>query len=261
MKTGQKPELEMGLLIDFTKCIGCEACMQGCREANDLPLPGPGDPPPDDLSVDNFTVVLEREIEGQTVYIRRLCMHCQEPACVSACPVGALKKRPDGPVVYDGNMCFGCRYCMTACPFQVPRYPWNSIAPVIRKCILCFHRLDEGQEPACAAACPTGATRFGPRAALLKIARERIRAHPDLYVDHIFGEKEVGGTGVLMLSPVNFASLGFNTDVPQRPLPDLTWAVQKRIPNVVVTLTALLGGTWWVIDRRMQLAKRRDEEQ
>ncbi|MCK4414827.1 MAG: 4Fe-4S dicluster domain-containing protein [Candidatus Eisenbacteria sp.] len=248
-------ESQKGLLIDFTKCIGCEACMEGCREANDLAQPSPGDPPARELGADNFTVVVPREVDGKEVFIRRLCMHCADPACVSACPVGALTKRPDGAVSYDGDLCFGCRYCMVACPFSVPRYQWDSNAPVVRKCTLCYPRLDEGQEPACAAACPTGATRFGPRETLLEIARERIRKHPDLYVDHIFGEKEVGGGSILMISPVDFAQLGFPASMTHNPLPELTWAVQKRIPSIVVTGTVFLGGLYWVVNRRMERAR------
>ncbi len=249
--------MSKGLLIDFTKCIGCRACMEGCREANGLPQPGPDDPNPTGLNGDNYTVVLSPD---EQLYYRRLCMHCLDPACVSVCPVAAITKRDDGPVVYDGDRCFGCRYCIMSCPFQVPTYTWDRVAPVVSKCILCYHRLDEGQEPACAAACPTGATRFGPREVLLRIARERIAARPDLYVDHIYGEKEAGGTGILMLSPVSFASLGFRVDVPHGPLPDLTWVVQEKIPNVVLTGGVFLGGLYWVIHRRMALARKPEGE-
>ncbi len=248
--------MEKGLLIDFTKCVGCGACMDACREANNLPKPEPDDAPPIDLSAQDFTVVLSKEVPGKgTVYFRRLCMHCEDPACVSVCPIAALTKREDGAVVYDADRCFGCRYCINACPFQVPRYEWMSNAPRVRKCILCYPRLQEGQEPACAAACPTGATIFGPRETLLRIAHERIRAHPDRYVNHVFGEHEAGGTQVLMLSPVDFSELGFRTDVPTHPLPELTWRVQKNIPYVVATGSVFLGGLWWIINRRMELAQ------
>ncbi|MCK4304108.1 MAG: 4Fe-4S dicluster domain-containing protein [Candidatus Eisenbacteria sp.] len=248
--------MHKGLLIDFTKCVGCGACADACREVNDLPQPDPAGSPPQDLDGSNYTVVLTHEAAGkEPLHYRKLCMHCEEPACVSACPVGALTKRPDGPVVYDSGLCFGCRYCMTACPFQVPRYTWERLAPVVSKCILCYHRLDKGQEPACAAVCPTGATRFGPRDVLLRIARERIKAHPELYVNHIYGEREGGGTDVLMLSPVPFEQLGFRTDVPHKALPDLTWVVQEKIPNIVLTGGVFLGGLYWLVNRRMRLAK------
>lgn len=248
--------MHKGLLIDFTKCIGCRACMEGCREANDLPRPPADAPPPAHLDADNYTVVLSRDVPGKgPLYFRQLCMHCEDAACVSACPVNAISKRPDGPVIYDRDQCFGCRYCMTACAFQVPRYTWESNAPIVSKCILCYSRLDRGQEPACAAVCPTGATRFGTRELLLRTAHERIRAHPDVYVDHVYGEKEAGGTGVLMISPVPFGELGFRTDVPHFPLPSLTWIVQEKVPNVVITGAVFLGGIWWIINRRMAQAK------
>lgn len=254
--------MHKGLLIDFTRCVGCGACVTGCREANDLKKPEDEVGLPDDLGAYNYTAVITHTSEsGGPLHFRKLCMHCQDAACASACPVQAILKRPDGPVLYDGDMCFGCRYCMTACPFQVPRYTWEKTAPIVSKCILCHHRLDEGQEPACSAVCPTGATRFGPREVLLKMARERIKAHPDLYVDHIFGEHEAGGTDVLMLSSVPFADLGFRTDVPDQALPSLTWTVQEKIPNVIVTAGFFLGGLYWVIQRRMELAKHPEQAQ
>ena len=248
--------MRKGLLIDFTRCIGCGACMRGCREANGLPQPGPDAARPDRLDGDNYTVVLRHESEEKgAVFYRHLCMHCDDATCVSACAVNALRKRPDGAVLYDADRCFGCRYCMVACPFHIPKYTWDTNVPVVSKCILCWHRLDKGQEPACAATCPTGATRFGAREVLLKVARERTAALPDRYVNHIFGEREAGGTNVLMISPVPFEQLGFQTQVPARPLPELTWMVQEKIPYVIVTGGFFLWGLQWIIKRRMELAQ------
>lgn len=154
-----------GLLIDFTACIGCKACAKACKEANKLP----GEPG-EELSYADYTVV---KSHGKLFY-RQLCMHCLTPTCVSVCPVAALQKSPQGPVTYDGSKCIGCRYCMLACPFSIPRYEWHDPTPVVRKCIMCVHRIAEGKEPACAWACPMGATRFGNRDRLLDIARGRI---------------------------------------------------------------------------------------
>ncbi|MBD3221444.1 4Fe-4S dicluster domain-containing protein [bacterium] len=250
-----------GLLFDLTRCIGCRSCMHGCRHANDLPIPAPDATPPEELDGDNFTAVLPHEDDDAgTVYFRRLCMHCADPACVSACPVHALAKRDDGAVVYDRDLCIGCRYCFVACPFHVPTYTWTRTAPVVRKCFLCAHRLDAGQIPGCAAACPTGATVFGPRDVLLHLAREQIAAHPDRYVDHILGEHEAGGTDVLMIASIPFADLGIWTDVIERPLPELTWMVQEKIPYVIGTGGLLLGGLYWVINRRMRLGREGGEE-
>jgi formate dehydrogenase iron-sulfur subunit len=230
--------------------------MEGCRHANGLPIPARDAPPPDDLDGDNFTVVLTFDGPGGTTgHYRRLCMHCQEPACVSACPVEALIKRDDGAVVYLRERCIGCRYCFVACPFHVPTYTWSQAAPEVHKCYLCSHRLDEGQEPGCSSSCPTGATMFGPRDVLLHVARAHIDAHPERYVDHVFGENEAGGTDVLMISPIPFDRFGRWTDVPTVPLPKLTWMVQEKIPYVVATGGLLLGGLYWVIHRRMRLSE------
>ena len=106
------------ILVDITKCIGCRNCEQACKEAHGLPLKSEAV-----LSATALTVV---EPRGEK-FVRRMCMHCQEPACASACPVGALKKTAAGPVVYDAGKCIGCRYCMLACPFQVPRYEWKDL--------------------------------------------------------------------------------------------------------------------------------------
>jgi formate dehydrogenase iron-sulfur subunit len=235
-----------GLLIDFTACIGCQACAKACKEANQLP----GEPG-EKLSCTDYTVVKSHD----KLFYRQLCMHCLTPTCVSVCPVAALEKSPQGPVTYDGDKCMGCRYCMLACPFNIPKYEWHDPTPVVRKCIMCVHRIEEGKETACSWACPMGATRFGERDRLLDIARGRISRHPDRYVNHIYGEKEVGGTSVLMLSSVPFAQLGFKETLPQEPLPNLTWTVLRKIPNIVLTGGIIIGGVWWVINRRMELDK------
>ncbi|RJP73785.1 MAG: 4Fe-4S dicluster domain-containing protein [Candidatus Zixiibacteriota bacterium] len=233
-----------GLLVDFTACIGCKACMETCKEVNRLP-----GGLSDELNAENYSVVKQ---QGD-LYYRQMCMHCLTPSCVSVCPVGALEKTSAGPVNYDGSKCMGCRYCMVACPFNVPRYEWDKAAPVVRKCIMCIDRLAEGKEPACAWVCPMGATRFGERDRLLEIAHARIKKYPDRYVDHVYGEHEVGGTSVLMLSSVPFADLGFRSGLPHEALPELTWTVLRKIPNIVFTTGIILGGVWWVINRRMEL--------
>ncbi|MBZ0265378.1 4Fe-4S dicluster domain-containing protein [bacterium] len=235
------------ILLDFTECIGCGACEQACAKEHGLPA----DPPEDRLSHKNYTVVLENK--GQ--HYRKMCMHCLVPTCVSVCPVGALEKTDEGPVVYHPDRCIGCRYCMMACPFQIPKYEWEKPVPVIRKCIMCNERVKEGGETACSWVCPTGACRFGSREKLLAIAHRRIKAFPDRYVDYIYGETEVGGTGVLMMSGVPFADLGFPEDLGTKPLSELTWTVMSKIPNIVITGGLLLGGISWIIHRRMDIEK------
>ncbi len=238
--------MKVGLLIDTTKCIGCGACALACKEANNLPKDGSKT-----LSATTWTVV---ENHGG-VNVRRLCMHCEDPACASVCPVAALHKTPQGAVVYDQTRCIGCRYCMVGCPFGIPRYEWNSPVPRMRKCILCYQNATRfGKPTACAKVCPTGATKFGERAALAREAEDRVRAAPGRYHPHVFGLSEVGGTSVLYLAPVDFAKLGFRTGVRKDPYPRLTWKVLSRLPNVVSVAGAGLFGMWWLTGRREEVA-------
>ncbi len=132
---------------------------------------------------------------------------------------------------------------MVACPFDIPKFDWGSgLTPVIGKCQFCAQeRLFNGLPPACVEACPTGALKFGKRVSLLFEARTRIRARPERYVNHVYGEKEVGGTSWLYLSDVPFGVLGFKEHLPSRPLPSLTWDVVSKIPFVVTALAVLFG--------------------
>jgi len=234
------------ILTDLTKCIGCEACVHACREVNELPRGGDTAT----LSAKSWTAVEHRD----GIHVRRQCMHCLDPACASVCPVAALHKTPEGPVLYDESRCIGCRYCMVACPFGVPKYEWDSALPRVQKCILCFERrLKDGLQPACTAACPTGATVFGDRDALIADARGRLAAHPERYVDHVYGLSEAGGTSVLYLSSVPFAQLGFKVLPNGDPYPRLTWDVLSRLPTVVSVGGVLLLGIWWLSNRRVTL--------
>lgn len=245
--------MSKGLLIDITKCIGCGSCSDACRQANGLP-----DSPDGQLSDKRFTVVQEHSFSAaEPRYVRRLCMHCLHPTCESVCPVGAFRKTAEGPVLYEAGKCIGCRYCMMACPYGVPRYEWDSINPRVRKCIMCAPRLKQGLPTACAEACPTGATLFGDRKELLEEAHRRVREQPDLYVQSVFGEDEGGGTSVLFLTDVAFAKLGFPANLPNHPMSEFTEAVLTKLPSVVVVGGSLLSGLYWLINRRMTLAEER----
>ncbi len=239
--------MSKSILLDFTKCIGCSACERACAEENNLPE----NPPHDKWNYQNYTIVMKRGNQ----FFRKMCMHCQHPVCVSVCPVAAMEKTPEGPVIYHADKCFGCRYCMMACPFQVPKYEWDKAVPVVRKCIMCFQRIQKGGETACAWACPTGATRFGDRDKLLAIAKRRIKNFPNQYVDYIYGENDVGGTSVMMLSGIPFTDMGFRVDMGNTSLPELTWTVMSKIPNIVITGGLLLGGLSWIVNRRITLTE------
>lgn len=236
------------MLIDITKCIGCGECVRACAAANDLPAKEEAK-----LSAGQYTAL--HEYNNGDAYARRLCMHCVTPTCVSACPVGAFQKTPSGPVVYDENKCIGCRYCMVACPFSVPKYEWSSLSPRIQKCSMCFDRLNHGEIPACAEACPVGATVFGKREDLIREARARIAEEPETYIDHIYGLNEAGGTSVLYLSGIPFGELGFPTNLPKDPLPQLSWRVLREIPRYSVVASVLLFGIHWITARRTEVAK------
>lgn len=236
------------LLYDATLCIGCKACEEACATENGLPY-DPTVAKLEQTSSTKYTAVLGR---GEA-WMRKMCMHCQDPTCASVCPVGALEKTALGPVTYDESKCMGCRYCMVACPFSVPKYEWGKLLPRVRKCDMCSKRVAAGRPTACAEICPTGATKFGEREALIREARERIEQEPGKYVNHIYGLNEVGGTSVLLLSAVPFASFEY-PDYHDQALPLLTYRVLTRIPDVVVLGSVLLGGIWWITQRRVEVA-------
>lgn len=239
------------LLFDSTLCIGCGACYTACKEKNNLPTTSVNFLR-DNLSADTFTIVNRR---GNR-YVRRMCMHCNEPTCVSVCPVGALVKSEEGPVSYDASKCMGCRYCVQACPFNVPQYEWDDpITPRVRKCEMCQDRVAAGLPTACASVCPTGATKFGDRDALIAEAESRIRENPGRYVNHVYGMAEVGGTSVLLLSDVPFDTLGYRTDLLHQPLPQLTWNVLHKLPSVVAVGGVVMSGIWWITKRREEVQR------
>ncbi len=234
---------QKALLIDITKSIGCRACEQACREGHGQPL----EQPPK-LTATAFTVLEEHGDK----YVRRMCQHCNDPACASACLVGALTKTALGPVVYNDKKCMGCRYCMVACPYQVPKYEWNKLAPYMRKCDMCSDRVLNGGVTRCSEACPVGATQFGDRDDLLREARKRIDENP-AYVKHIYGETELGGASVLYLSDVPFEKLGFVTPPSNQPMPALSQAALNDTPTVVLVGGSLLAGLYWITQRRREV--------
>jgi formate dehydrogenase iron-sulfur subunit len=242
--------MSKAILYDATVCINCKLCEQGCAAQNNLPY-NEAIAAESVQSEHKFTVVLNRDEK----FMRRLCMNCEEPACASVCPVGALRKTAEGPVAYDAYKCMGCRYCMVACPFGVPKYEWNNnLTPKIRKCIMCSERVQAGKMTACAENCPTGATKFGDREELLEEAHKRLRDNPGTYVPKIYGEHEVGGTSVLLLSSVPFEKFGYRNDLVKDPLPMYTYRVLSRIPDFLPLAGVLLGGTWWITHRREEVA-------
>jgi formate dehydrogenase iron-sulfur subunit len=234
---------QRGLLFDAVRCTGCRGCINACLKEHDFP----GDAKTTtELSAQAYTAMVT---EGES-NVRKMCRHCIKPSCASVCPVGALQKSELGPVTYDVSKCIGCRYCMVACPFNVPRYEWNNPVPAIRKCDGCIDRLKAGKVTACAEACRFEATVSGTRKELLEEARKRIAEDPDMYADHVWGETELGGTCVLFLAPKPLESLGFPAGLGSDPLPERTWRVLEKIPGIVTGGGALLAGFWWITRRR-----------
>jgi formate dehydrogenase iron-sulfur subunit len=271
-------------LVDITRCIGCRACQVACKQWNDRDgeqtelQPDLGFQNPAVLSAKTLTLISFHEIPDekapgglQLVSTMWRCLHCLEPACVSSCPTTALERRPDGPVVYNESRCIGCRYCMWACPWGVPATDWDSRVPTIHKCTHCADRCDQPlptarngqaltggenqqfrsniQVPACVKACPADALRYGDREEMLQEARGRIASRPDKYVNHIYGEKEAGGTSVLYLSSVPFDKLGF-ANVGTKPYPAFSRIALHAVPPAVMALGALLGGACAFLRRR-----------
>lgn len=214
---GQSSSGGFGLLYDATICTGCKACVTACSRANDLE-------PDTTLSDGKWQMPIDLNSRTKNIikvwqdpedpqhhsFAKHQCMHCLDPACVSACPFNALSKGKWGVVEWEGSLCIGCRYCEVACPFDVPKFEWDKFNPEIVKCELCRHRLEETIEPGCTEACPTGAVIFGNRANLLAEAKRRIAESPGRYFeDRVYGEYEDSGTQVLYLSAVPFDNLGF----------------------------------------------------
>ncbi|PLX32038.1 MAG: 4Fe-4S ferredoxin [Ignavibacteria bacterium] len=288
------------ILVDLTECVGCGACRDACQQVHKFP-----EIENTKLDAQNFTTLrlCEDAEEGTETYVRQMCQHCQDPACASVCLVGAIEKTADGAVTWDEGKCIGCRYCMLACPFDIPKYEWESGNPKVRKCTMCHQERhlaenakvdnegfvidrngdrieidgreitaddrdsivsmttndDDDRATACSVACPTAATLFGDRDELLAEAHARIKDNPDDYVPQVYGSKEVGGTSVFYLSNVSFESLGFYTKLDHEALPQRTWNVLEKIPDIVVTAGVALGAVYWITSRRDEVRRYEDE--
>jgi len=249
--------MSKALLYDSTLCIGCKQCEQGCATQNNLPYN-------DSIAAEEFQSAhkLTAVLTHGDKFMRRLCMHCGDPACASVCPVGAFHKTKEGPVVYDVWKCIGCRYCMAACPFSQPKYEWGSLNPRVRKCIMCPDRVTAGQQTACAEICPTGATKFGERDDLVREAQDRLRQNPSNYVPRIYGLHEVGGTSVLILAGVKVEEFGYPTSAKlgEIPLPEYTGRVMERVPDFIPVWALVLGGIYWISHRRAEVATAEAQE-
>lgn len=255
-----------GVLHDSTKCIGCRKCEQACNTVNSLAKP--------EKPFDDLTLLDEKRRTGEATYTvvnkfgnapysfaKTQCNHCQEPACASACFVKALKKDPSGAVVYDESLCVGCRYCMVACPFNIPAYTYNDpLTPKVTKCTMCLPRIKEGKLPGCVEICPKEALVFGKRSELIKMAWKRIDRNPDHYVAHLYGEHEMGGTNWLYLSIVPFEQIGMREDLGVTPAPQFTAGALGSVPIIVGLWPVLLTGVYAISQRKEKIAKQEQDE-
>lgn len=231
-----------GILIDTTLCVGCQTCEWVCAEENSLPEPNdyPEIGLERKLDPTRFTVVNGFDTSNGEVYVKKQCMHCNQPACDAACLTEAMKKMEKGPVVWRENKCMGCRFCMISCPFEIPKFEYHSNVPKIQKCSMCWERQKDGLIPACVENCPADALMFGKRRDLLDEAFSRIYTNPDQYYPYVYGEDEAGGTGVMYLASVPFEEIGFNTTIQKGSYPALTKGFLYSVPSVFILWPMIL---------------------
>jgi formate dehydrogenase iron-sulfur subunit len=183
-------------------------------------------------------------------FVKRQCMHCKEPGCVSSCFAKAFQKTEAGPVIYYPNNCVGCRYCMLACPFKIPKFEWDKTIPVITKCVMCGNRIAKGQQPACVSVCPTNVMKFGDRDDLLAEAKELVSSKDSHYVQHIYGEEEAGGTSWIYVSDTPFEQLGFKMNVPKKSIPSYTSTYMHSTPIFGAIWALVLTGLYFFTKRK-----------
>jgi formate dehydrogenase iron-sulfur subunit len=244
-------ETSASMLYDATKCVGCRACQTACKKRSNLRKETDSQglyEMPQDLSAYTWTMIKVYKTEDEMSFVKNQCMHCIDPACVSVCPVAALEKTDAGPVIYHADRCIGCRYCMAACPFGIPKSQWDKALPLIQKCDFCADRLANGEQPACGAACPTGALISGKRGEMLDVAHTRL-VNNTSYVNHVYGETEAGGTSMLYIAGVSAKKLGF-PELDDTALPTIDWPYMKAVPWIVGTMITLSTGIYMYTHRK-----------
>ena len=265
---------EVAKLIDVSKCIGCKACQTACMEWNDLRQePGVNVgvyDNPNDLTENAWTVMrfteYDNEATGNLEWLIRKdgCMHCEDPGCLKACPSpGAIVQYTNGIVDFHEEKCIGCGYCVTGCPFNVPRISKKDQKAY--KCTLCSDRVAVGQEPACVKTCPTGAIVFGTKKAMKDHAEERIADLKERGFDQagLYDPAGVGGTHVMYVlhhadKPSLYASL---PDAPKiSPLVGLWKGVSKPLAMAALGAAALGGLFHYITKGPNDVSKELEDE-
>ena len=266
-----------GVLVDLTQCMGCGSCVVACKMHNNnkwvehrknmwgVVRSAPATGENAKLADENWTVVQKyrvRRTDGSGEawrYVKQQCLHCKDPACVSSCFATAFKQTAAGPVEYYPNLCVGCRYCMLACPFSIPKFEWDNPLPMLTKCSMCGDRIANGDAPACISVCPTNVMTFGRYDDMLEEAKRRISAPGNQYVQHIYGRDEAGGTLWLYISDKPFEELGFKMNVPKHSIPSNTKGFMHATPRVGIVWFAILSVLYWFTKRRADARKKKEE--
>ncbi len=243
---------ETAILYDSSKCTACKGCQVACKQWNQLPSPLTNDEytytesfqAPLDLAPNTWLIINFREEDKEIGidwnFMRNSCFHCTEAACEMACPVGAISHKDNGAVVIDQEKCIGCRYCVAACPFSVPR--WDEAKNKTFKCWQCFDRTSAERQPSCVSTCPTGALEYGDRADMLGIARERVDQLKAAGYDkaEMYGEKELGGLHTIVVAQRGLEAHGLIRD-PKIGITDF-WQFLKPLGGLgIAATTAGLG--------------------
>ncbi|MGF7186233.1 formate dehydrogenase iron-sulfur subunit [Desulfitispora alkaliphila] len=257
--------MSKGVLVDITKCIGCGSCVVACKLWNERKFddknPGVAETPI--LNDHNWTTVSQKRVEkdGEEVwrFTKKQCLHCLQPACKVVCFSKSFKVTDEGAVVYNPKLCVGCRYCMLSCPFEIPKYEWDRVLPNVVKCQMCHSKITNGESPACIGVCPTDALEFGDREELLAKAKAKIKEN-NSYVNHVYGEKEAGGTSWMYISDVPFDKVGLPTNITHRPIPNYVKDFTQWVPHMFIGGGALLAGLSFYTKRRNKLEGSKDND-
>ena len=248
---GMQREEQVCKLVDTTTCIGCKACEIACQEWNDLPFSATSfdntyqTMPHTEWNFWNLIKFNEQpKADGGLMWLMRKdqCMHCADPGCMAACPAdGAIVQYANGIVDFQQDHCIGCGYCITGCPFDIPKF--NPATKKVYKCTLCSDRVSQGLEPACIKACPTGCLHFGTKDDMKELATKRanqLREHYGFQNAGVYDPPGVGGTGVIYVlhdatRPEAYGGLPSNPTIP--------WAVRLwKTPLKYLGNLAMFGG-------------------